>query len=137
MVARYPWGLRGTKMRPPILSLTHTRLGVQSVSQRMASLTLGGRPNQLSARLLTLLPWVPTTPRCRHKRFQQLHGWSPFQLCGDEFCPTRFCPRGQSCSKLSGFPNPTLGAKMKEGKGAVTPLLREAIPLTLSYSLPN
>ena len=32
VVARYPWRLRGTKMRPPILSLTHTRLRVQSVS---------------------------------------------------------------------------------------------------------
>ena len=26
---------------------------------------LGGRPDKSSARLLTLLPWVPTTPRCR------------------------------------------------------------------------
>ena len=39
-------------MGPP-----HTRLGVQSVSKRMASLTLGGRPNRLSARLNH--SWIP------------------------------------------------------------------------------
>lgn len=124
-------------MGPPILYLTHTRPGVQSVSKRMASLTLGGRPDKSSARLLTLLPWVPNTPRCRHRCFRHLHGWAPFQLRGDESCPTRFCLRGQSCSKLSGFPTPTLLAKMKEGKGTVTPLLREANALSLWYSLPD
>lgn len=114
---------------PNIISDTHEAGGPERI-------TLGGRPNGLSARPLTLLPWVPTTPRCRHKRFQQLHG-GPLPTLWRRVLPHTLLPSRPELLKAVRVSHPDSGAKMKEDKGAVTPLLREAIPLTLSYSLPN
>ena len=113
---------------PDIISDTHEAGGPERIS-------LGGRPNRLSARPLTLLLWCQLHPAA-DRRFQQLHG-GPLPALWRRVLPHTLLPSRPELLRAVRLSHPDSGAKMREGKGAVTLLLREAIPLTLSYSLPH
>lgn len=85
------------------------------------------------------LPWVPTTPSWRHKSFRQLHRWlslpPSWRLV---LLYTLLLSRPETLKAVSLLLlTLILLAKVKEGKDVIKPLLREAIPLSLFYILPN
>lgn len=125
-------GARGAKIGPP----TALRLGVQSITKDGVPHT-GWKTQQIISQTSDS-PSLGANYTPLQTQALQLHEWFPIQLHGDESCPTRSLPSRPELLKADRLPPPRLLlAKMKEAKGTVMPLLREASPLSLPYSLPN